>query len=156
MAVIAPELRAWLRPGLAGMIATADATGRPELSRIWALRVDPDRDRIEVYVQRTVAVRLLQNLAHSERAALNAVEVDTYRSRLFKGRCAVSAAPIDGALLEACLSAMGEAFSSVGMPPDAVSTILSHAEAPRDMVGLVLEVDCVFDQSPKPGAGARL
>lgn len=156
MPVISPELRAWLRPGLAGMVAAADASGRPELSRIWALWVTPDRDRIEVYVQRSVAGRLLENLGHGGRAALNMVEVDTYRSRLFKGHCSVSPEPIDEALLEECLTAMNTAFLSVGMPEDAVRTILSHADAPTEMVRLVLDVDCVFDQSPKPGAGARL
>jgi hypothetical protein len=156
MAVISSELRAWLRPGLAGMVAAADASGRPELSRIWALWVDPDRDRIEVYVQRSVASRLLENLEGGSRAALNTVEVDTYRSRLFKGHCSVSAAPIDEALLDRCLVAMNAAFVSVGMPENAVPAILDHADAPRDMVRLVMDVDCVFDQSPKPGAGARL
>jgi len=156
MAVISSELRAWLRPGLAGMVATVDTTGRPELSRIWALRPDPLHDRIEIYLQRSVAARLVQNLESTGRAALNAVEVHTYRSRLFKGRCAVSTAPIDEALLEASLEAMNEAFFSVGMPGNAVPMILAHAEAPRDMIALVLEVECVFDQSPKPGAGAPL
>ena len=31
MAVLTPELRAWLVPGLAGVIATRDAEGRPEI-----------------------------------------------------------------------------------------------------------------------------
>lgn len=156
MAVISSELREWLRPGLAGMVAAADRTGRPELSRIWAMRVDAERDRIEIYVQRSVSARLVQNLEQTGRAALNAVEVHTYRSRLFKGSCRISTAPIDEALLEASLSAMNEAFFSVGMPEDAVATILSHADEPRDMLALVLDVECVFDQSPKPGAGGPL
>jgi hypothetical protein len=156
MSALSLELRAWLVPGLAGVVASADARGQPAISRVWAARALPGRDVLELYVQRSSAERFLANLAHSGRAAANLIEVTSYRSRAFKGACAVSEAPLDQELLDACLVAMNAAFVSVGMPGDAVQRMLSRGDAPRAWVALELVVEAVFDQSPKKGAGARL
>lgn len=156
MVALSSELRAWLVPGLAGMIASVDRAGQPQLARIWAARPQREPDVIEICVQRLASANLCQAIASSGRAALNLIEVSTYRSRLFKGRCEVAAAAVDEAALEQSLAALNRAFHSVGMPLDAAERMLAQAAAPRDMVALALSVDSVFDQSPKPGAGGRL
>jgi hypothetical protein len=63
---------------------------------------------------------------------------------------------VDDAALEQSLVALNRAFHAVGMPPDTAQRLLGHCTAPHDMVVLSLSVESVFDQSPKPGAGARL
>jgi hypothetical protein len=156
MVALSPELRAWLVPGLAGMVSSVDGAGQPQLARIWAARPHAEPDVIEIYVQRSASPRLLGAISSSGRAALNLIEVFTYRSRLFKGRCAVAEAAVDVASLDENLAALSRVFHGVGMPLDAAERMLAHSAVPRDMVVLALTVDSVFDQSPKPGAGARL
>jgi hypothetical protein len=156
MSVLSLELRAWLAPGLAGCVANADARGQPTISRIWAARALPDSDSLELYLRRPNAERFLANLAHNGRAAANLIEVTSYRSRAFKGACALSETPLDHTFLDSCLIAMNEAFVRVGMPDDAVQQMLAWSHAQHPWLALSLSVDAVFDQSPKKGAGARL
>lgn len=156
MSALSLELCDWLVPGLAGVVANADARGQPAISRVWAARALPGSAVLELYLQRSSAQRFLANLAHHRRAAANLIEVISYRSRAFKGACAVSQAPLDQDFLDACLVAMNAAFASVGMPGDAVQRMLSFGDAPRTWVALELTVEAVYDQSPKKGAGAKL
>jgi hypothetical protein len=156
MSALSAELRAWLVPGLAGCVANGDARRQPAIARIWAARALPGGDLLELYVQRPNAERFLENLADSGRAAVTLIEVTSYRSRAFKGACALSEAPLDQAFLDTCLVAMNAAFVRVGMPDDAVQQMLAWSGAAHAWVALSLSVDAVFDQSPKKGAGARL
>ena len=155
MTMLSSELRDWLVPGLAGTLASVDAEQQPQIARVWMARAT-EGDVIEVYVLRSAAAALVEAVFSSGRAALNLIHVATYRSRLFKGRCEVSLATVDDAVLDQSLNALNRAFHEVGMPPDAALRLLGHSSAPRDMVLLSLIVDNVFDQSPKRGAGARL
>ena len=155
MVALSSELRDWLVPGLAGTVASVDAEQRPQIVRVWAAWPGV-ADVIEVYVLRSAAPGVLEGIASSGRAALNLIEVATYRSRLFKGRCEVSHTAINEAALQNSLLALNRVFHEVGMPPDAAHRMLAHYSAPRDMVALSLTVDSVFDQSPKRGAGGRL
>jgi hypothetical protein len=94
--------------------------------------------------------------ATSARAALNLVELPSYRSRTIKGTCVVSDAAVDPALLAESVEAMSRAMHGVGMPADATHRMLGGRVEPAHFVVLRLVVDSVFDQSPKPGAGAPL
>jgi hypothetical protein len=156
MSVLSSELREWLKPGYAGMLAAVAGDDGPETTRIWAARFVDARDELELYVHRSGSARVLELLANGGRAAANLVDVRSYRSRLFKGRCRVPRVEVDEAFLEEWLGEMQSAFAAVGMPPDCVDRILSHYDEPRAMLPLVLEIESAFDQSPKPGAGARL
>ncbi len=155
MGALSPSLRAWIVPGLAGSIAVVDADGMPQLARVWAARAPDDGDLLEVYVQASSARGLLDALDRPRRAALNLIEVTTYRSRAFKGACELSLRDPDPAVIEEWIAAVARAFESVGLPPDATQRMLAHGGDP-EMVALRLAVESVFDQSPKPGAGARL
>lgn len=157
MSVLTPELRAWLTPGLAGMLAVVDASGQPQTARVFALHPHGDRDAIDVYLLDAGARPVVQRLATPVRAALNVIDVPSYRSRTLKGWCTAAAATgEDERTVRACLDAMSAAFTRIGMPGDVLERILSHAAGERTWVRVVLEVDCAFDQSPKPGAGAPL
>jgi hypothetical protein len=153
--LLSEEMRAWLRPGLAGFIGTVADNGRSELTRLWAVRAREGRDELEAYVLRCASSDLLANLVNGGRAALNLIHVPTYSSRMFKGDCSISTLEMDQRFVDTCISEAGAAFESIGMPPGTLATMLSHYDS-HEMVGLLLEVDSVFDQSPKPGAGARL
>lgn len=154
MSGLSSELRAWLKPGLAGVIAVVDDAGQPEIARLWAVRALDDADIIEVYAQRTAAARLVEIVGQGRRAAVNVVEVSSYRSRLLKGFC-TPLSDVDQPFVNDSVAAQGRAFAGVGMGADAAQRILGHVPSP-EIVGFRLKVDCVFDQSPKPGAGAPL
>lgn len=151
--MLSTELRDWIVPGLAGVVAIVDADGLPHIARVWGARVSGDA--IDVYVQRAAAGPVLEALIVCRRAALNLIEVATYRSRLFKGSCEVGDR-VDFTVLEDCLAAIGRAFHGVGLAADGVDRMLAHGEPAREMVALRVVVEHVFDQSPRPGAGARL
>ncbi len=155
MVMLSLELRNWLVPGLAGTVASVDAEQQPQIARVWMARVT-EADVIEVYVLRSASLAFVDAIVSSGRAALNLIQVTTYSSRMFKGRCEVSPLRVDDAVLEENLVALNLVFHEVGMPPDAAHRLLGHCSAPRDMVALSLSVESVFDQSPKRGAGARL
>lgn len=154
MVALSAELRAWLQPGLAGVIAVADDGGRPHTVRLWAVRALDD-DRVEVYLQRAVAAPLLAIVGEGRRAAINLVEVASYRSRTIKGHLTPRHGPLDQALVDASIAAQDRAFASVGLPVGGAERMLSYAGS-REMVALVMHADSVFDQSPRPGAGAPL
>jgi hypothetical protein len=155
MAVLSPELRAWVTPGLAGVIAIIDASALPRVARIWAARI-LDGDILEIGVQRSSALPVLEALAERRQAAVNVIEVTTYRSRMFRGPCELAPTDPDMAFVEACVAAQARAFQAVGMTADAADRMLAHGDAPRAMVAIHVHIESVFDQSPKPGAGARL
>lgn len=156
MGALSSELRSWIVPGRAGALAIIDARGEPCIARIWAARAHGASDVIEIYLQRGSATSLLEALDAPRRGALNLIEVNTYRSRTFKGPCELSREPVDVPFSDASVDAVGRVFHSVGMPVDAAPLMLGHAEEGRDMVAVCLTVETVFDQSPKPGAGAPL
>jgi hypothetical protein len=155
MSVLTPELIAWLTPGLAGTVAAVDAGGQPQVARMWGVRVTGP-DAVEVYVQRGAAGTLLEALVGGGRAAVNLIEVRTYRSRLLKGQCSPPSADVDEAFLAQHFAVLDREFEAVGLPSGSVRRLLSHAADPSAMAVLRLSVDSVFDQSPKPGAGAPL
>ena len=154
MAVLSPELRAWILPGLAGTIATVTSSLQPQMARVWAARAHPALDIIEVYALRSQVSTLLEGT--NRRIALSLIDVPTYRSRMFKGSYDVSPDQPDAALLQESLAEFNRAVASVGMAPDTAERILSHDDAPRLLVALRITAEIVFDQSPKPGAGAPL
>ena len=154
MSVLSSELRQWLKPGLLGVVATVDATGQPQIGRHWAVRPLPETDVLEFYVPKAAADRCLQVFATGARAALNLVELPSYRSRTFKGDCSVAGA-IDPTFLAECMAAASRAMHAIGMPVDTAQQMAGSVD-PQQFVALRLVVDSVFDQSPKPGAGAPL
>ena len=155
MSAISSELREWVRPGLAGMVTVVRPDGLPEIARVWGARSAADPDGLEIDVQRAAAVGLLAALDAESRAAVNLIEIPSYRSRTFKGSCRLLPVPPDVALVEGNVQAVQAAFQSVGMPADATERMLSYGGG-LNLVTLLITVDSVFDQSPKPGAGARL
>ncbi len=157
METLPREYREWLAPGIPGALAVVDGNGLPQVARVWAARVAQGADVIEIYLQRGSALTVIDALVVPRHAALNVIELPSYRSRTFKGECRLAPSPPDPAFIAASLTAVGHVLHSVGMPADAVEIMLAHAEEePRAMVSLHLIVEGIFDQSPKPGAGARL
>jgi len=156
MSAISEELRAWLGGAMPGMIASADASARPVSLRVWGAHPVPHTDVVEVFVLRSASAALVEALAVSRRAAMNLIELPSYRSRLFKGTCVATDLPADEGVVEAGLHALSVTLGRVGMPPDAVARMLAHYDEPRSMRVLRLEVESVFDQTPKRGAGERI
>jgi hypothetical protein len=156
MTVLSPELCAWIVPGLAGTIATVTQSLQPQMARVWAARALPALDVIEVYSLRSHVLALLEGHTNGRRIALSLIDVATYRSRMFKGTYDVSRGQHNAAVLEESLAAFNRVVSALGMATDTAERILAHDDAPRLLVPLQITVESVFDQSPKPGAGALM
>jgi len=155
MFVLSSELRAWVRPGLLGVVCTVDAAGRPQIVRHWGVRARAVADELEFYLCAAASVPCLLSLGQPTRVALNLIELPSYRSRTFKGQSIAVDATVDPDFLALSVEAAGRAMHSVGMARDAAERMLGPAE-PARMVAVRMTVDSVFDQTPKPGAGCAL
>jgi hypothetical protein len=133
-----------------------DANGQPRIARVWGARPLGAGDVIEFGVLGSASHGFVDAIASGGRAALNLIEVTSYRSRMFKGACRLSPAEPGSAWLDECVTALNQVFTAVGMSAGCADLMLSHAGPSRWMVALELSVESVFDQSPKPGAGAPL
>lgn len=155
MFVLSSELRAWIRPGLLGVVCTVDAAGRPQIVRHWGVRLRAAADELEFYLCAAASEPCLLCLAQQARVALNLIELPSYRSRTFKGHCLGVEASVDADFLATSVEAAGRAMHRVGMAVDAAERMLGPAE-PARMLAVRMSVDSVFDQTPKPGAGGAL
>ena len=150
--LITPELEAHLE-GLPGMYATtASPRCVPEVTRVLSARVEAGCDVIRVVVATAFSERFLEFARAHARASLVAVVVSTYRTYQFKGRVVglEDATPDDVAAVDAYAKGFGELVKHVGIDP--VRYLPTIAAPPYTV--LRLEVDAIFDQTPRVGAGA--
>ena len=138
-----------------GMVAATDASGRPQLARVWAQTVDAD-GALVVFVARSAPGAFFEAIAARGRVAVNLIELPSYRARTFKGACRVVDSVRDDPEVVASLDALGRVLESVGMHPGAPAAMLAYFEDPTSMAVLRIDDDAIFDQTPGPRAGERL
>lgn len=143
--------------GLAVIVGTRDAANNPGLSRGWGVRVLPGGAEIEVAVPLGSGAQVLENVAATGAVAITMVQPTTYRSFQVKGRGSVAGplSPDDFARVERHQQAFIAEVAAIGMAgPEAAR--LFDAEAVPGMARIRVSVESIFDQTPGPGAGARL
>jgi hypothetical protein len=145
--------------GVVVIVGTRDADGVPEVSRAWGVRVPPERDVLEICVSSQVCGRTLDNLADNQQIAVTLTSPLNYRSFQVKGRAIEthSAAPSDVERITRHQRAFTDEVVSVGLPePAAVRLFSIEMEDAPEIRRIRVLVDAVFNQTPGPGAGARL
>jgi hypothetical protein len=155
--VIGAETAAFLQSGCALVVGTVAVDGEPRASRGWGLTLLPG-DGPEQLV-----VRLLldgtdplvrDNLAATGAIAVTAGNVRTLRSTQLKGRI-VSFDDASATDLERA-GRYVDAFVSDIVAVDRTPRQLIERMVPASFVGCTIAVTELYDQSPGPGAGARL
>src|SRR6185369_4576408 len=141
------------------IVGSGDASGVPELSRAWGVHLLADVDEIVICVPSTSGRRVLANLESTGRIAVTITGPHTYRSFQVKGRVLSIGMPSreDLERVAAHQLAFVEAVVEVGMSRDLVPGLYADADPhQQDVTAVRIAVEALFDQTPGPGAGARV
>jgi hypothetical protein len=132
------------------MIAVVGEASRPLVSRVWGAEVVSEARRIRVLAD-PHAPGLRAALVAGRRVAVVFAACDDYRSVQLKG-CVLGTddgvADHDTHLRARYRDDFVAVNIPLGFPPDAAAAL-----EPPSWFGITLEVDAVFDQTPRPGAG---
>jgi hypothetical protein len=155
--VIEPETVAFLESGCAVIVGSVGADGEPRANRGWGITVLPDADdtklRVRVLVDASDPV-VRENLERHGAIAVTAGNVRTLRSTQLKGH-ARAIEPATAADRDRAARYVA-AFVGDVVETDRTPRELIERMVPADFVACVMEVDELYDQTPGPGAGARL
>ena len=145
------ELAAFLDAGPAMLGASADESNRPECFRVWGAWLVDDRLRALVASD---AGRTLAGVGDGSRLCFTFTDITSFESVQVKGRAAGAAAPPGPADLER-MRRYNDLFSAALR---GVGHRRQLAETMRPLSVFVLEMDVeeLYDQTPGPGAGARV
>jgi hypothetical protein len=141
------------------IVGSGDASGVPEVSRAWGLLLLADVDEMVVCLPSISGRHLLANLESTGRVAVNVTGPQTYRSFQMKGRVLSigMASREDLDRVAAHQHAFVESVAAVGMPRDLVPRLYDDSDPnQQNLTAVRIAVDALFDQTPGPGAGARV
>ena len=152
--ILTEELAAHLRDDPSIYIASASAEREPALTRAVLARPLDARDAIDVFVAASASEGLVRTVTPGRRAAIVAARVHDYRTYQYKGAVeSVSPATADEvAIVEDAIARFGTVVAQVGI--DAARYCATLSTPPY--VRIRIEVDGVFDQTPRIGAGAQV
>lgn len=150
---IGDELKEFLESGVATIVGTGDANGRPHMAYGWAPRVAGREGVVEVFLDRERADQTLADLRANGRIAMTVAHPVTYRSVQLKGRFRESGEPNDADKEWVHRGREGFSVSTalVGDPPGVIKNMWLE-----ETVRVAFEVDGAFDQTPGPEAGKPL
>lgn len=134
-----------------GSYITAVKDGHiPVLTRVVGLRVD-DPESVTVAIQTPISDEFLACVAQNPRVALVGVKVTTYLTFQFKGNVVATweATEEDCALIQDYVDGFSALVAHVGLDPVRYGPAFS--EGPWTC--LRMQIDQVFDQTPRVGAG---
>jgi Pyridoxamine 5'-phosphate oxidase len=149
------QTRAFLESGCGLLVATVSPDGEPYASRGWGLDVldagPPARLRLLLDADDG---RTLEHVAAGGAIAITAANVLTLRSIQLKGR----ARGLDGATSDdrARVERYVREFHADVEATDFVTWELFQQFFPVDCLACLIDVHEAFDQTPGPGAGARV
>ena len=143
-----------LDAGASLIVGTSNGHGEPRATRAWAAHiVEPEPLLIRVVVTADDPVTVA-NLSPGGSVAVTGCDVRTLRSVQVKGRVR-SIAPADAADL-AIVADHSRKFLEAVRDTDRAAIEMVARILPRTFVGVEIEVDQRFDQSPGPVAGRLL
>jgi hypothetical protein len=149
------ETTALLESGCALIVGTVAADGEPHAGRAWGLDVTSAGDEPQVRLLLDVDdARTVEHAAASGAIAITATSVRTLRSVQLKGRTLglEVASQEDG---ERAHRYIHEFFTDI-WETDGTPAALTDRFVPIGFVACTVEVHERFDQTPGPGAGARV
>jgi hypothetical protein len=151
--VLSEEVAAFLRGGVAIVVATRDALLRPEIARGWGLEVGPDGSTVTLCVGLAPGSPTRANLEQNGAVAITCSQPSTYRTVQLKGTAVELGEPDEQRLagVGRHLAAFVEEVWRVGVSREGAERLLEP-----DLVQATVAVRDVFDQTPGANAGARL
>ncbi|MBG9389437.1 pyridoxamine 5'-phosphate oxidase family protein [Caenimonas aquaedulcis] len=150
------EVLAMMRRGVSAIVASRDADLRPSLMRAMATRVGEDGAGITVYLARSQAGQVLQDIAANGHIAVVFSEPSTHRTVQVKAtRVQVrQAGASDEAAVARYLASMERELAHVYIPAPLTRAMLACRL--EDLVAVSFVPEYAFDQTPGPQAGTRL
>lgn len=146
------DLREFVASGVAVVVATGDAEGRPHIAYAWGPLVEED-GTLSVFIDRDRAGVTLEDLRTTERVAVTMSYPVSYRSVQFKGVATGTgdATPEERDHVARHREAFSTATALVGDPPNVIRNLWLD-----DVIRLSVRVERAFDQTPGPEAGKPL
>jgi hypothetical protein len=150
---IEAAVRELLLAGSATIVATRDRRLRPALTRGWGVQVSADGEQMTLCVGTPPGSAVRANLESNGEIAVTCSRPTSYRTVQVKGTAAIAGAPSADQLaaVEAQVAAFSAEVVQLGLPAQTGALLLDE-----DLMAVVVEPREVYDQTPGPGAGARL
>jgi hypothetical protein len=147
------EQKAFLETGCALIVGTALPDGLPHAARGWGLSVLPSPGQVRLLLALGDSTTV-ERVAAGARIAVTATSVRTLRSLQLKG----TARSVEPATTEDRARAdryCDDFFTDIA-ETDGVDRAITERIVPASYLACTIVVDQLFDQTPGPGAGARL
>jgi hypothetical protein len=147
---------AFIQGAVSVIAAARDVSNMPTLVRAFGCRVSGDRQRVTVFVARSQALALLDDVGVTAAIAVVFTLPSTHRAIQLKGRDA-RVVPLQAGDLDIVASRV-DAFAadlvSLGYAPTLVRALLAFE--PDDLVAVGFTASAAFSQTPGARAGAPL
>lgn len=147
---------AFVASGVSIVVAGRDAENLPAVVRAVGCRVSPDRRRVTVFVPRSQAAEVLDDLQANREIAAVFCLPSTHRTIQLKSRDAalVPIEPGDAAGIAAQVDLFAVDIAKLGYEGEFARAVCAHA--PDDLVGIAFTPYAAFAQTPGPRAGEPL
>ena len=151
--VVSHELGRFVSGGVVIVAATRDDDMRPELTRAWGPLVSADGNAVTLCLNAAPVSKTVSNLEGNGAIAATFVLPTTYRGVQMKGAALDVREPTPEELtrVEGHVAAYVDQVEQVGIPPN-----LARRLVQPEFVAVTFAVRELYDQTPGPGAGARL
>jgi hypothetical protein len=151
--MLTAELAEFLHGGVVVVAATRSAQNVPELTRGWGPRVWDDGTVVTLCLSTTTGSRTRENLEQNGTVAATFVLPTTYRGVQLKGEVTSTSEPTEDELrrVDEHLARLTGQTRVLGVPDE----VMARLRKPP-FVCVSFRVQEVYDQTPGPGAGARL
>lgn len=152
-----PAILALLAGPIAISVATSDERLRPSLAHVYGCRPDTAPQSLRLFVIRDETEMVLANIAANRRVAAVFSDVRTFRSLQIKGvdARAVTFDAADAIARTTHQHLVAEEIVSLGYAPGPARAYFS-APATADFVTILFTASDIYQQTPGPGAGAKL
>lgn len=147
------SMKEFVESGVAVLVGTGSADGRPHVAQGWGPRVRDDGTSMDVFLDVSRADLSLANLNSNGRIAVTFAHPVTYRSVQFKGAFRESSEPdeADRSWVQQHRENFLVTTSLVGDPAWVIRNMWLE-----ETVRVAFEVERAFDQTPGPEAGKPL
>jgi hypothetical protein len=151
--VVGPELAAFVRSGVATVVATRGDDLRPEIARSWGPEVSADGASVTLCVPAPFGSQTLRNLEGNGAITATFVLPTTYRALQIKGTVTDVREPTPEQLarVEEHIAAFTDQVERIGVTSTQVRALVEP-----EYVAVTFAARELYDQTPGPGAGSRL
>jgi hypothetical protein len=151
--VVGPDLAAFVRSGVATVVATRDDDLGPEIARAWGSEVAADGASVTLCVPAPAGSKTLANLEGNGAITATFVLPTTYRAMQIKGAVLDVHEPTREQLtrVEEHIAAFTDQAEQIGVTRKQVQALVEP-----EYVAVTFAVRELYDQTPGPSAGSRL